>query len=595
MSFEEGAFFIKYYEHKFPVRPETYILIPEHGIEELKGILAGENQLMELLSIISALKHLPDYTVRDPEKMDERYREKEIIKKRLWSLYIEDRKIKEFIDGNVAIFNGIKGEPGSFDIMDRLLEEQIYRLSFWRVATEEINYRRFFDINELAAIRMEDTVVFNETHKLIFKLVREGKVTGLRIDHPDGLYNPSEYFHSLQRGCFVQIRLAYLEKLKNSIPSELYEEVKDDTPLSAEIPDIKGELLKQYEDMLASNLSFKPFYVVGEKILTRDEKMPENWPIFSTTGYVFLNSLNGIFIKTGNAKPFDDIYTRFIRPKANFHDIVYEKKKLIMQVAMASEINTIGHYLNRLSEKDRHTRDFTLNSLISALMEVIAFFPVYRTYITPDGVSDKDRRCIEFAISKAKRKNPAISGSIFDFIKDVLLLNYTEHFKKDDREEWLDFVMRFQQLAGPVMAKGVEDTAFYVYNRLVSLNEVGGSPDRFGTSLETFHGKNIERIKSWPHALIATSTHTRRAGNKRAVTVVPRFLTRMIPPTVKFPFDAGWNDSFIVIPFAETGARYLNIFTDEIVTAKNYKDATALKLSEVFSNSPVVLLERVYT
>jgi len=861
LNFEGGAFFLHYYEHKFPIRPKTYIQILEHRIDGLKESLHSENpHFIELLSIITALKHLPYYAERDTEKITERYREKEIIKKRLWNLYNESMEIKEFIDDNVKIFNGVKGDPGSFDLLDKLLREQAYRLSYWRVATEEINYRRFFDINELAAIRMEDPVVFNETHKLIFRLIKEGSVTGLRVDHPDGLYNPPEYFHRLQQNCFLHIRLGYLELLRDNISPDTYEEVREETLLSAHPSDAKAEILKQYDEVLSSNPYFKPFYIVGEKILTLDEKMPEDWLIFSTTGYVFLNALNGIFIETGNAKAFDEIYFRFIRSKINFQDIVYEKKKLIMQVAMASEINTIGHHLSRISEKDRHTRDLTLNSLIGALVEVIAFFPVYRTYITPPlakggikggcAASDKDRRYIELAVSKAKRRNPAIIGSIFDFLKDVLLLNYPEHFKEDDRKEWLNFVMRFQQITGAVMAKGVEDTAFYVYNRLVSTNEVGGSPDRFGTSLETFHGKNIERIKSWPHALLATSTHdtkrsedvrarinvlseipdewkeclirwnrlnkkkkpvidgmavpdrneeyllyqtligawhvepmneseyeifknrikdymlkaireakvntswinpntiyedammlfieriinpihdnrflneflsfqkkishygmfnslsqtllkitspgvpdfyqgteiwnfslvdpdnrmpvdykirmemleelkeresgigplklineltvnkdkgkikmyliykslnfrknnrelfekgeyialevygeradnvcafVRRAGSRRAITIVPRFLTGMVSPTGIFPFDAKWDDSFIMIPFAETGARYLNIFTDEIVTAKNYKDATALKLSEVFSNSPVVLLDRVYT
>lgn len=293
--------------------------------------------------------------------------------------------------------------------------------------------------------------------------------------------------------------------------------MKKEVALPYKEKDLESEILKQYDEILSSDPQFKPFYIVGEKILTKGERMPEDWPIFSTTGYVFLNTVNGIFIKTENAKAFDDIYARFIKSKVNFQDIVYEKKKLIMQVAMSSEINTLGHYLNRLSEKSRHTRDFTLNSLTAAIIEIIAFFPAYRTYISPLGVNDRDRRYIELAILKAKRNNPAISVLIFDFLKDILLLNYPNNFDDTDKEEWLDFVMRFQQLTGPVMAKGVEDTVFYIYNRLASLNEVGGMPDRFGTPLETFHGQNIERIKFWPHALIASSTHdTKRSEDVRA-------------------------------------------------------------------------------
>lgn len=506
LTFEHGAFFIYYYENKFPVIPKTYISILMHRIDFLENLLSSGNpQFKEFLSIITALEHLPSYTETDPEKVAERYREKEIIKKRLSKIYTDNPEIKSFIDDNIVQFNGIKGDPESFNLLDELLRMQAYRLSFWRVATEEINYRRFFDINNLAAIRIQNPDVFEATHRLILKLIGEGKVTGLRVDHPDGLYNPSEYFQTLQQKCFLQTRLHYSEQLKKEIS------------LTYKKRELRSKILKQYNDMIASNTQSKPFYIVGEKILIKDERMPEDWPIFSTTGYVFLNTVNGIFIQTEHAKAFDDIYERFTKSKMSFQDTVYEKKKLIMQVAMSSEINTLGHYLNQLSEKNRHTRDFTMNSLTAAIVEVIAFFPVYRTYINPSGINDRDRRYIEFAVSKAMRKNPAISGSVFDFLKDILLLNFPEKFNDSDKREWIDFVMRFQQLTGPVMAKGLEDTVFYVYNRFVSLNEVGGYPDRFGTSLETFHGKNIERMKFWPHALITTATHdTKRSEDVRA-------------------------------------------------------------------------------
>ncbi|OGW52239.1 MAG: malto-oligosyltrehalose synthase [Nitrospirae bacterium RBG_13_43_8] len=522
LTIEEGTFFVNYYEYKFPIRPQTYTLVLEHQIDELKNLLSGENlHSVELLSIITALKHLPPYTETEHEKMSERQREKEVTKKRLGNLYNESPEIRTFIDQNIKLFNGIKGEPGSFDLLDRLLSEQVYRLSYWRVATEEINYRRFFDINELASIRMENPVVFEETHKLIFKLIREGKVTGLRVDHPDGLYSPLEYFQRLQKGCFLHLRLGHLGKVKEDVPSDVIESLKENDSLYFPHTDvesgIESEILEQYNEIIAADPKFKSFYIVGEKILIKDERMPEDWPIFSTTGYVFVNTLNGIFVDTENMKAFEEIYTRSIRAKLNYQEIIYEKKKLITHVSMASEINTLGYYLNRLSEKNRHTRDFTLNSLTAAIVEVIAFFPVYRTYSNTTGINERDRRYIELAVSKAKKKNPAISGFIFDFLKDVLLLNYSERFSDADKKEWVDFAMRFQQITGPVMAKGLEDTAFYVYNRLVSLNEVGGSPDRFGTALETFHGKNIERIKFWPNALIATSTHdTKRSEDVRA-------------------------------------------------------------------------------
>jgi (1->4)-alpha-D-glucan 1-alpha-D-glucosylmutase len=463
---EQGAFFICYYDHRFPVKPETYPSILENRIESLGNMMSRDNpHFVELLSIITALKHLPLDTETDIEKISERYREKEIIKKRISTLCEESQDIKSFITRNIDEFNGKKGNSQSSILLDKLLREQVYRLSHWRVATEEINYRRFFDVNDLAAIRMEDPRVFKETHTLIHKLIRERKITGLRVDHPDGLYNPPEYFQRLQ---------------KSYHPDD-------------------------------------PFYIVGEKILTKGEKMPEDWPVSGTTGYSFMNSLNGIFVDSKNVKAFDGIYARFIKSKTSFPHTVYEKKKLIMHASMSSELNTLGHYLNRISEKDMHTRDFTLYSLTTAIKEVIACFPVYRTYINSFGVQDNDRKYIELAVSKAKRKNPAVSESIFEFLKNVLLLSFPAYFEDANKKEWLDFVMRFQQITGPVMAKGLEDTAFYVYNRLVSLNEVGGDPERFGLSVEAFHGQNIERSKSWPHSMIATSTHdSKRSEDVRA-------------------------------------------------------------------------------
>jgi (1->4)-alpha-D-glucan 1-alpha-D-glucosylmutase len=364
---------------------------------------------------------------------------------------------------------------------------------------------------------MENPTVFGQTHRLIFRLIREGSVTGLRVDHPDGLYNPSEYFQWLQKNCFLHTRLGSVRGFADELPRQTIENAAGVEQPHPDSVSLEQEILKQFDELLLSDPDLKPFYIIGEKILTKGERMPDDWPIFSTTGYVFMNSVNGVFVETGNAKVFDDIYAWFTKTKANFPDIVYEKKKLIMEVAMSSEINMLAHYLNGISEKNRDTRDFTLNSLKNAIEEVIAFFPVYRTYIYHADVAERDRRYIEHAIGKAKRKNPAINESVFNFLRSVLLLEFTERLGQNEQRDWLDFVMRFQQITGPVMAKGVEDTANYIYNRLVSLNDVGGSPDRFGTPIETFHGQNIERMKFWPHALITTSTHdVKRSEDVRA-------------------------------------------------------------------------------
>ncbi|MDD2366815.1 MAG: malto-oligosyltrehalose synthase [Desulfuromonadaceae bacterium] len=504
LSFEEGSFFVRYYNHKLPLIPKSYSSILTLGIDKIQEVLTKDApQFQELMSIVTALKHLPPATEKDPERISERYREKEVIKRRLWTLCQNSSAIGEFISCNVAIFNGKKGDPRSFDLLDALLREQVYRISHWRVATEEINYRRFFDINSLGAIRVEDPAVFEETHRFVFKLIETGKISGLRIDHADGLKDPEDYIRRLQSGCFCRMYGKELEA----------ENCEGENSISSR---------ERYQLITATNHSYKPFYIIAEKILLKGEKLPESWSVFDTTGYDFANQVNGLFVDTGNAKAFEAIYTRFLRHRVDFMQAVYDKKKLVMQVAMSSEINTLGHYLNRISEQNRHTRDFTLNSLIKAIVEVIAFFPVYRTYINSFDVPERDKQYIESAIGWAKRQNPAISASVFDFIRDVLMLSFPANHSEDQKKNWLDFVMRFQQITSPVMAKGVEDTAFYIYNRLVSLNEVGGSPERFGITLEAFHGQNIERCKSRPLAMLATSTHdTKRSEDVRArITVL---------------------------------------------------------------------------
>lgn len=510
LQLEEGAFSVFYGDQKLPLDPVSYTQLLKFRLDDLEEKMGGKDpDLNELFSIITALEHLPRQTEKNEEMVQERRREKEIIKKRISALFDHNTTIQAFINENVKTFNGEKGKSRSFDLLDDLLKSQAYRLSYWRVATEEINYRRFFDINELAAIRMETLSVFQETHKLIFDLIQEKKVTGLRVDHPDGLYNPIEYFYRLQKGCFIRICLKALEQ---AAP------VKGKASFSDEA--IRGEFERLYDEELSRNPSSPlrtPFYIVGEKILIKNERLPEDWPIFGTVGYTFLNPVNALFVDTEKARAFEGVYHRFIGMKMNYPELVYEKKRLIMQVAMSAEINTLAHYLNRLSEKNRHTRDFTLNSLRAAITEVTACFPVYRTYVHYYAVTERDRHYIEQAVSTAMRKNPALSATIFDFLKNILLLKYPEGFEEKDKMAWLDFVLKFQQVTGPVMAKGVEDTVFYVYNRLVSLNEVGGNPERFGIPTEAFHGQNIERAKFWPFSLITSATHdTKRGEDVRA-------------------------------------------------------------------------------
>jgi (1->4)-alpha-D-glucan 1-alpha-D-glucosylmutase len=522
LVFENGAFEVAYFDKRFPVNPRTYPQILGFHLDELEAKLKAANgsepaarareDLDELKSVLSALEHLPQRHEREPERQEERGREKEVVKRRLAQLFERSSSLRAFIEDNVRSFNGLKGEPRSFDPMDRLLSSQAYRLAWWRVSSEEINYRRFFDINSLAAIRVEDPVVFDEVHRIPLQLVGEGKVTGLRIDHPDGLLLPSSYFRLLQDMRTLQLARAAFERERrqhDGAEPPSWEEME---------PAVRAELAREIEALGTSSPFFRPLYLVAEKILGRTEQLPLSWAVCGTTGYDFLNALNGIFVARDNEVALTRTYSRFIGREIDFDDLVYAKKKLILYTALAAEMNLLARQLNRISEHNRWTRDFTLYALRAALIEIVACFPVYRTYVDERGqVDDRDRRYIELAVAKARRRNPVENAAIYDFIKRILLQRFEEHVAEEERQPQLTFALKLQQMLGPVMAKGVEDTAFYGYNRLVSLNEVGGEPRIFGTPIETFHDQNIARARSFPRSLLATATHdTKRGEDVRA-------------------------------------------------------------------------------
>jgi (1->4)-alpha-D-glucan 1-alpha-D-glucosylmutase len=473
LAYSEGAFFLRYFDTTLPLAPKSYAQILRHRVDMLSTTLGEQHpDVLELLSIISSLERLPTRTDLNPSSVAERQREKEVAKRRLKTLVGANPSIRAFVEDNVRLFNGEPGVPTSFDLLDALLGEQTYRLAHWRVASEEINYRRFFDINGLAAVRMEDPAVFEEMHQLVFRLLAEGAIQGLRVDHVDGLYDPGDYLRRLQARA----------------------------------------------QELGVGTGQRPLYLVVEKILAPDEPMPPDWPVDGTTGYEFANEVNGILVDRMNGRAFDELYRRFTGDRTPFAELVYRQKKLIMQIGMASEINVLAHRLNRLSEANRHYRDFTLNSLAHAIREIIACFPVYRTYVSAGEVpvSERDRTYIERAVTQAKRRNPAIPGLTFDFIRD-LLLKRADYIRGRRLEEYLRFVTQFQQTTSPVTAKGIEDTALYVYPRLVSLNEVGGEPSRFGVPPAHLHDWLARRQHDWPSALSATSTHdTKRSEDVRA-------------------------------------------------------------------------------
>src|SRR6266487_4578358 len=344
-----------------------------------------------------------------------------------------------------------------------------------RIAAEEINYRRFFDVNDLAAIRVELPKVFDAVHRLVIDLVRTRAVTGLRIDHPDGLYLPREYFEKLQQRCAKALAI----------------------PLPQD---------------------GRAIYMVAEKILTGAETLRKDWLVHGTTGYDFGSQVAQLLVDSSAETSITKTFHRFIGHSMPFGHLLYAKKLQVMKLALANDVDVLGNMVDRLSEQNRWYRDFTLEALARAVRETIACFPVYRTYLAPGRpVSDEDRQVVERAIAAAKRRNPAIEESIFNFLRDVLLFRFPENLGAEARAAHTHFVLKFQQTTGPIMAKGLEDTVFYIYNRLAALNEVGGEPQQFGLSVDAFHERNLDRQRNWPATLLATSTHdTKRSEDARA-------------------------------------------------------------------------------
>ncbi len=469
LQYEDGAFVVRYWEHALPIDPGTYpdILATRPG--EPDASLGDEGRHgAELRSIVAAARRLPPRAGSGAAGGGaERARAADAVKRRLDALVRDTPAVKAQVEDTLHLMNGTLGRPESFDRLDTLLRAQAYRVAYWGVAGDEINYRRFFDVNDLAAIRVEDPAVFDAAHRLLLRLVAEGRITGLRIDHPDGLYHPARYLAELRERCARA-------------------QSGDREPGPAD----------------------RPFYVVVEKVLMPGESLPAHWPVHGTTGYEFLNALNGIFVDPKGARRLDQTYQQLTGLAAPFADVVHAARRLVTETTMAGEVSVLGRRLARLAGERRESRDFTGRSLTEGLREILACFPVYRTYIGDDGpaASPPDRAHVANAVAEAKRRSPTTNPSIFDFVADLLC-----------RAGDLDFVRRFQQLTGPVTAKGVEDTAFYRYLRLISLNEVGGAPGRVGTPLEEFHRLNAERAARWPHAMSATSTHdTKRGEDVRA-------------------------------------------------------------------------------
>jgi (1->4)-alpha-D-glucan 1-alpha-D-glucosylmutase len=526
LEYADGAFSVNYFETRLPIAPPTYPMILAMALErELlptpnamdEGLDEEDLSLLEYQSIMTAFERLPPQDERDPDLIVERRREQIVAKRRLADLVAASSEVARAIEEIVRILNSDPAEARGFDALDRLLDAQSYRLSSFRTAGEEINYRRFFAINELAAVRQEVPEVFAAAHALLMRLIAGGAVTGLRIDHPDGLWDPAGYFRDLQRAAWVALNASEGDRNDRNVDGESPEEAVEWEAVDPALADTwAGQT-----DGGAALAERLPLYVVVEKILEPGEALPNDWAVQGTVGYEFARVTTGLFVDPANQRAFDDLYARITREgrRTPFSAVAYEAKGLMLRTALASETNVLARALNRISEQSRRTRDFTLSALRNALREVITAFPVYRTYVVCDGrdVSDRDRRAIERAVSLAKRRNPASDPSVFDFLEDVLLLRDDGALSEGERDERCRFVMKFQQLTGPVMAKGVEDTAFYRYNRLVALNEVGSDPAAFGATVAEFHRQNAERARRWPHGLLTSSTHdTKRSEDVRA-------------------------------------------------------------------------------
>ncbi|MGQ4274714.1 malto-oligosyltrehalose synthase [Terrihabitans sp. B22-R8] len=456
---EEGSFSVWHYEHRFPVCPVEYPGLLDRALAALT-----EDDAESRAELVAVSESLRAMAIETEEARRAQFPAEAGLLKRRIAGAAKNAEVKQAIDRAVTLVNGVAGEPESVGGLHRLLEAQNYRLAHWRVAASDINYRRFFDINSLGGIRVENPQVFEATHEMIFRLVAEGHVQGLRIDHIDGLADPEAYARDLQ------------------------------------------------------NAVGPGFYVVIEKILEPGEKL-RPWPVAGTTGYDVLNQIDGVFVAKENGERFENIYRDMSDLEGGYGASLRAAKEEILETSFASELEVLVSDLKRIADVDRKTRDYTIVALRRALVEIVARFPVYRTYIGPDGkVEEADRELLDVTITRAKRWSALPDRSVHDFIHAAMIGGIdTEGPGRPAPRDIARFRRRFQQLTGPVMAKSLEDTLFYRYARLISLNEVGGDPDHFGIDVAEFHEGNAERARDWPGSMIATATHdTKRGEDARA-------------------------------------------------------------------------------
>ncbi len=471
LVFQQGRFLVRYYDSLFPIAPKSYRNVLTYRQEILEKKLGSESPaFQEYLGIIAELDALAPRETLPVYAAGERRLHVAALKERIKELHETDATFRRFVNDNIGHFNGAESQDRSFRLLDRLLAEQSYDLSYWNGANAEINYRRFFNVAELIGVRVEDPAVMEGTHSTIFRLIESGAVMGLRIDHIDGLRDP----------------LGYLQRLKHQV-----------------------EALPTRKD--------KDLYVLVEKILAGAEQLPPEWPVCGTTGYDFLNAVNRIFVYPKGAQKIELAYRQLTGMKTSYGDLLYEKKKLIMTSLLAVEMRYLGHQLSTLAQQDRYARELPASELVQAFSELTACLPVYRTYVRGMDAPEHARFYVNTAMEQARGRNPGIDGRCFGFIADVLLGSDSGEVYPEQREARLAFVLRWQQLTGAIMAKGFEDTLLYVYSPLLSLNDVGGDPRASAVQTADFNGFVKRRFEEEPYGLNTTATHdTKRGEDVRA-------------------------------------------------------------------------------
>ena len=472
----EDGFSVWYFDNRLPLAPATYGRILRPAIDRLLHAESAEARRDGRQALLAAGFDELRRPARTRPARAARIALAERLRGDLAELLRNHQAFRHHVEAVIAEFNGTPGTSASFRRLHQLLEAQHYRLAYWRVASEEINYRRFFQINDLAGIRVELPQVFDTIHRLVFQWIDAGHVQGLRIDHVDGLFDPRQYLQRLQQ----RFRRGQTEPETDGEPAQLY--------------------------------------VVVEKILAPHESLPADWPVAGTTGYDFINSVNALFVNPDAEATLSECYQAFVGEVPPFDEAAYHGRKLAMEQELASELRVLANEINHLTESNWFTRDFTLVGLRQALREIVASFPVYRTYLDWHGIRSEDRRDLDWAVTYGRRRSDRSDLSVFDFLLSLLTADIGRGRTPTlNRREVRRLAMKFQQYTGAVMAKGVEDTAFYRYNRLISLNEVGGAPTRFGTTIAAFHHTQQDVARRWPQTMLATSTHdTKRSEDARA-------------------------------------------------------------------------------